>query len=232
MQPAPPCHHVTDEQVMIDLKVKAKTNFGSTLAARMLAAAITLSVHIPEVTGKLPSAWLTPTLGMSIDSRFIVKQEDFKGAEPAWHREDRRCRSNDRMLVSPAKAAVRLNDHHGSSAGAEVEDLVHSASRAMAGWKVNLKKWGCTECGSEGNYPSHKWCHACGASRSKPGTAPSAKGLKDKDKKAKPDSEKPAVAKADQLSERIRSLQLAKETIKAFSRGGTDHHQEGEDPEH
>ena len=45
------------------------------------------------------------------------------------------------MLVSLAKAAVRLNDHHGSSAGAEVEELVHSASSVMAGWKVNLKKW-------------------------------------------------------------------------------------------
>ena len=120
------------------------------------------------------------------------------------------------MLVSLAKAAVRLNGHHGSSAGAEVEELVRDTSDAMSGWKVNLKKWSCTECGSEGNFPSHKWCYACGATRVKPASAAVAAAAKDKDKEAKPDSEKPNTSKLDQLAERIRSLQLAKEAIKDF----------------
>ena len=91
----------------------------------------------------------------------------------------------------------------------------------MAGWKqLGVKnKWACSECMSEDNWASHKWCYSCGVPRkpgsNKPGSSTTAGDKKDINKlegdKNNPDS------KVDQLAERIKCSQLAKDAIKGFN---------------
>lgn len=58
-------------------------------------------------------------------------------AEPAWHRAARRQRAQDRALTFFAKAASRLDEHHGSSSGMAWADVVRNSSMVSA----SLSSW-------------------------------------------------------------------------------------------
>ncbi len=60
-----------------------------------------------------------------------------RGLEPAWHRAARRQRSHDRALVYLAKAAHRLDSHHGSHSGMAWE----KQKSAKVGKPVSLNTW-------------------------------------------------------------------------------------------
>ena len=67
--------------------------------------------------------------------------------EPAWHRRARKQRSTDRVVVHLAKAAARLDKHHGSSAGMLagcgpelVADIVRGVVDVMSGGGGGARK--------------------------------------------------------------------------------------------